>query len=165
MKDLITSVYKSWLVYNQTLLTLKKADIRRVRCANFPETVSEYIVYRDVPNCRRDISTGDLMQEEKRIEVKCVNSSGPISFGPTEKWDILYIVVCWKQQKGKYRLLKIDIPNTDDIWKKINVSKADTFKTQTTGKRRPRLSLSVLLSQVEYTVEKRGSILDTLQND
>lgn len=77
---------------------LKRIDVRRVRRANFPECISEYIVYRHLirtsdenADVRRDVAVGDILVNGNKIEVKCTQR-GLISFGPTETWQELYIL-------------------------------------------------------------------------
>lgn len=121
-------------------------DIRR---PNFPEDISENIVrlsYFKDSKWKSGVS-GDLVCDNfGKIEVKCVNSTGPISFGPTEKWDILCIVDARLFIENIFTIHKINIKN-DDFH--IQVSKKQSYKDQVLQKRRPRICLKNLLVQIK----------------
>jgi hypothetical protein len=123
----------------------------KIRKPNFPEDISENIVKFYIGTCEWNKKAGDLTKNDnKKIEVKCVNSSGPISFGPKEYWDELYIVDAKLFKKDIYTIHKINI-NSKNFNPKI--SKTQTFKNQVFEKRRPRIRLDTLLDQISSTSE------------
>ena len=74
-----------------------------------------------------------------QLEVKAFISDGPSSFGPTEQWDKLYFVDCKKYLDGEFRVWEIDCKNTDEEWRKMSISRRETFGDQADAKRRPRI--------------------------
>lgn len=126
---------------------------RKIRLPNFPSELSENIVriiMQDKCNIDAlwDIKKGDLLYDDKKIEVKAFNSTGPISFGPTEDWWRLYILDCRKYDKDYFTCYEILLSNNDDIWKKIMVNKNQTYADQCAQKRRPRICFKKLISQI-----------------
>jgi hypothetical protein len=82
------------------------------------------------------------------IEVKGFSSNWPISFGPKEKWNRLYIVDCQKTMDKIFKIYEIKISNEDDIWENIKINKKQTFKDQCNEKRRPRICFNLLKKQL-----------------
>ena len=72
----------------------------------------------------RNVAAGDLSifqnGERKRVEVKCVSSRGPISFGSQEHWDVLFILLI--EEKG-VTIYKLSIPDNHVEWKNVKVSR------------------------------------------
>ena len=122
---------------------LKKKNIK-VRKPNFPEVISEYLVQKISGAIKG--KTGDLIHGTKKIEVKCFASKGPISFGPSEKWDSLVLVDATKLPNVK--IINYTISNDDEKWKNIKVSRGQTFEEQCKSKRRPRLTYECLRKQI-----------------
>ena len=92
----ILRIFKLYIVIVEELDSLKIIDRRRVRVINIPECVSEYIAHRSLDRCgittNRHVKFGDLSSEfGDRVEIKCVVRDGPMSFGPKERWESLYI--------------------------------------------------------------------------
>ena len=163
----IVSIYQNYLVLNNHLFQLKRLDTRRVRFINFPECVSEYIVYTRLSQNRqikRSIKVGDLEENIngvfKRIEIKCTTSDGPISFGPNEPWEKLYIL---RIQHNHYALYVVNLAHYSDKWKQIKVSKKETFEDHVRQKRRPRLTFKALRQQVQLQLIEQGNISDILK--
>jgi hypothetical protein len=78
-----------------------------IRKPNFPEHISEniarfvlYNVYGIFPT--RITNSGDLQMLSSIIEVKAFSSEGPISFGPTEKWDFVVLIDGTKFRENHY---------------------------------------------------------------
>jgi hypothetical protein len=131
--------------------------VRNCRRPNFPEVLSEYIICCQLPGCERREFVGDLQQGSSRVEVKAT-VKGPISFGPRESWDVLYVLDC-RNDKEEFWLYRIPLSNIDDQWRQLKVSESDTFEMQATaGKRRPRITLDKLLPQVPHELVTHGSI-------
>ena len=92
-------------------------------------------------------ATGDLQWDDQLCEIKTVTSKGPISFGPTEKWDLLAILDAQQFEQGRYQLYLISRTNQQLGYLKVN--KKQTFADQIRQKRRPRICLSKLLAQID----------------
>jgi hypothetical protein len=144
------------MTYTKEILQLRINDFKnfynsalqhpKIRKPNFPEDISENIVKFYIGNCNWRQEPGDLTTiENKKIEVKCVNSGGPISFGPKEKWDVLYIIDARHFTRDIYTIHKINI-NSENF--NPLISKSQTFKDQVIQKRRPRINLKQLLDQI-----------------
>jgi hypothetical protein len=131
------------------------------RCLNFPENVSEHLVLHLIrscenQDCRKNTKGGDLViiRDNKliKIEVKCFTSTGPSSFGPNESWDELYFLNATDFMNDNYVLYKVELSNTDEVFRNIPVNKTQTFGDQCKEKRRPRISFEHMLDYIaEYT--------------
>lgn len=129
---------------------------------NIKETITEalaqYSMYKAEGIFPIKPITGDLMTPSgKRIEVKGVSSTGPMSFGPTEKWDILLVVDVTQMVRGyenfdimnnllekTFTVYKFDVDNNDIGDLILTKKTGTTFKDQCIAGRRPRFSLSLL---------------------
>jgi hypothetical protein len=136
--------------------TLQNLKIRR---PVFPEIISEYIVLKFLQkyntsqeqHCKNILyikdPSGDLLKIDNtlkiKIEIKCSSSKGPLSFGPTQKFDELYCVDASDFLNDKIIIYKINEPHKI---KELYVNKFETFQQQCEQKRRPRISLQNILS-------------------
>jgi hypothetical protein len=128
---------------------------------NFPEDISENIVAYYIQNIEHNechwehIKSGDLIMGNDKIEVKCINSTGPSSFGPKEEWKILYFIDVRGlfTDENKIKIYKINIPFEDDRFQTIKVNKKDTFKDQALQGRRPRISFKKIQEQIPENVD------------
>ena len=84
----------------------------------------------------------------KRIEIKCFTSTGPPTFGPTEKWDRLYFLDAVDYHDYKFKLYEVPLSNISDEWKSLKVSKSQTFEDQADQGRRPRLVFEEIQTQL-----------------
>lgn len=81
-----------------------------------------------------------------QIEVKAFSSNGPISYGPTEKWNIiLYVDLRSVKKTGILEVYQLNEPNTSVLFQNLPVKKSSdkemgTFREQAEKGRRPRLS-------------------------
>ena len=129
-----------------------------IRKPNFPEDISENIVrLYELQDCSEwKHKSGDLYSKsDGKIEVKCFSSTGPISFGPKETWDLLYIVDATLFYDDKFSIYKINLSNKDDIWRNIRVSLAQSYEDQILQKRRPRITWKKLYAQIYSHCEER----------
>lgn len=157
-ENLILKIYKSYKQnkeiideYNYVATQLKKKKMRR---QNFPEIVSEFIVEKlENFECKKK---GDLWDKNKKIEVKAFSSTGPISFGPSEKWNAIYFVDAINNPKIK--VYKCEISFNSEDWQTIQISKTETFKDQIKQKRRPRICWEKLKKQIKYELCYKGNI-------
>ena len=128
---------------------------RKVRRPNFPEVISEHIVYyylvkNESGEFAWDVDNGDLTRELNgkvyKIEVKCTSSDGPLSFGPTQFWDELFFVDASRFWKGHFSIYKVHCNKTD--FDKLKVNSAQTIAQQSGQMRRPRISFPKLKRQL-----------------
>jgi len=132
----------------------KKLCKKKIRNQNFPSEISENIVkfaflkkYKIIPSW--DTDNGDLSFLNKKIEVKGFMSSGPSSFGSTEKWDILYFVDSTKFIDKKFIIYEIMLSNTNPIWRNIKLNKNETYNDQCKKGIRPRITFKELYEQLK----------------
>lgn len=65
-------------------------------------------------------------------------SKGPLSFGPTEKWDILYFVDGQDIINKKFKVYEVKLSTENEIFRNINISKKETYGNIADSGRRPR---------------------------
>lgn len=142
-KEILTCRLNSYIEYHNSSKLHEK-----IRKPNFPEDISENIVKLYLLNdCEWKQKSGDLYSEiNGKIEVKCFSSRGPISFGPKESWDILFIVDATDFINSKFVIHKINIKSCDFD---IKISKSQTFLDQILEKRRPRICWKKLYPQIK----------------
>lgn len=160
---LTRKILKLFDIYLQEYLFIKqinKSSTKKLRHRNFPEYISEYMVFRHLskrfPEYQfKQSSAYDIVQLPrskneciKKIEVKCCSSNGPLSFGPVQSWDQLYIVDARNLQNDVFKIYKC----TGDMTQ-VKVNKTDTFMDQCNQKRRPRICLNNLLQQESLLCE------------
>jgi hypothetical protein len=130
-----------------------KKIYKKGRRPNFPEFVSEYLT-RKICNATKAVR-GDLQFGKLKIEVKCIASKGPISFGPEENWNVIIFVTVSENIKDLvFYVHKISPENV--LWKQLKVNKTETFAHQCLQKRRPRITFEQLANQLplpEYVIE------------
>lgn len=152
----IKLLYNSY-VSSCNIVNNNKQLFPKIRRPNFPEVVSEHLVLFYLQGINRNNTycwsgMGDLTCNTKnnvssKIEVKCSSSTGPLSFGPTQHWDELYLVDAADFMDDNMKLYQIVCSKED--FGKIKVSKSQTFLDQCNEKRRPRLPLKNILQQLE----------------
>lgn len=101
--------------------------------------------------------TGDLISKKENIqECKCFSSDGPISFGPTENWDVIYFLDAREWLEDKFVLWRVPLSNTAPEWKStvLNKSKNESFETQSAQGRRPRINWDGLYPQISKYATK-----------
>lgn len=157
-EDILREQYELYNEYCGKINMLNKVMKKRslssnsIRRDNFPSAVSENIAKfaiirkygkKHLPTWQCD---GDLESlEHGRLEVKGFSSTGPISFGPTEKWDIIYFVDCRSQEFIVYELR---LPNTDSVWRRLRLSACQTFDDQCVQGKRPRHAFDGIKKQL-----------------
>ena len=131
---------------------------RQIRRQNFLPEISENIAkfaifkkYNKMPNW--NTKNGDLSLGDKQLEVKAYSSGGPISFGPKERWEKLYIVDALDHQNKNFRVYEINLSNDDPEWENIQVKKNQTYQEQCDAKRRPRITMDALEPQIGQHLE------------
>lgn len=84
----------------------------------------------------------------KKLEFKCFTSTGPPTFGPTEKWDRIYFLDAIEYHDYKFKLYEVPLSNDSDEWKSLKVNKSQTFEDQAVQGRRPRLVFEDIQTQL-----------------
>ena len=154
--------------YNLIININNKLSKKKIRNQNFPSEISENIVkfafykkYKIMPSW--DSNDGDLILRNKKLEVKGFMSSGPSSFGPTEKWDFIYFVDCTKFMNNFFKVYEIKLSNNNILWKNIKINKDENYEDQSLQGRRPRISFNLLYEQLkEYCKIIFEGVIDDL---
>jgi hypothetical protein len=135
--------------WNNLLTNTKK----KIRNTNFPSEISENIVkfvffhkYKVMPTW--DTDTGDLQCGGMLIEVKAFSSTGPTSFGPTEKWDIVYFLDATQFNDSVFKVYECKLKNTSHIWQQLKVNKGETYGEHAKQGRRPRRRFTDIRQQL-----------------
>lgn len=84
----------------------------------------------------------------KKIEIKCFTSVGPVSFGPTEKWDILYFLDAKDYARHMFTLYEVSHSNDSETWKGIHINATQKMSDQNNQKRRPRIEFDKIKNQL-----------------
>ena len=124
--------YISDLKFNYEINSLLSKKKRRNE--NFPSDISENIAKLVIFNkygimpCW-DTKGGDIIIKKtdifKQIEVKGFMSTGPTSFGPTEKWDWIYFVDGIDIRNKNFKVYEIKFSNKSEIFRDIRISGQD----------------------------------------
>lgn len=123
------------------------------RNSGIPEDISENIIkfiirkYENDKTCKWN-RVKDLLSIKGILECKCFTSEGPISFSPTSEWDSIYFLDGRNWCNKIFKLYKFPYKTTSEQWKKIKVSKKDTFEKQSKQCRRPRIGWTNLYEQI-----------------
>ena len=134
---------------------------RRIRISNFPSHISENIAkfayhrrHGVMPTW--DTTVGDLqvINDENIIQLEVkgsidLSNGGPSSYGPTESWDLLYFVDGADTLNYNYKVYEVRLSNTDDRWRNIRVSETQTYQEQVNQGRRPRITFTRLIEQLD----------------
>lgn len=155
--DLI-KIYKIEYNHNQLIMQFNKETNCKMRQNGLCEIISENAIKFFIKNHLNEecynASTGDLCikKNEKitKVECKCFTSDGPISFGPQESWDKLFFLDARKWLNNQFKIIEINISNSNKKWTEIvfNKVKNETFKTQIDAGRRPRMNWNQLSSLI-----------------
>ena len=137
--------YLSDLKFNDEI-NLHMSQKKR-RNENFPSDISENIaklaIFKkyDIMPCW-DTTIGDIIINKpgifKQIEVKGFMSPGPSSFGPKERWDLLYFVDGQDIKNKNFKVYEVKLSNKNEIFRNINISKKETYGNIADSGRRPR---------------------------
>lgn len=153
---------------------------KKIRMSNFPSHISENIVkfafykkYKVMPSW--DTKSGDLIVDNpycKKIQIEVKGflrkDSGPISFGPKEKWNRIYFVDASKMLNNIFKVYEFKLSDTNIQWQNLMVNSKETYKDHCEQKRRPRILFKKLCKQLEnnYSIIFNGNIsgLDVIHN-
>jgi hypothetical protein len=146
-KEILLSRLESYKAFHSSSILHKK-----IRRPNFPEDISENIVknFLDFETTWKK-ETGDLYSEKiGKIEIKCFSSDGPISFGPKEEWEILYVLDAKNFKNNIFKIHQVDLSSKQ--FRNIQVSKSQTFGDQILQSRRPRICWQSLYAKIKNHV-------------
>lgn len=144
-------------IYNEKVIKYReinnKLEKRKIRYENFPSEISEniakYALYKYYKIFGSwEVTCGDLIFMNKKIEVKGFTSKGPCSFGPTKTFDILCFVDATKHLENYFKVYLFDISSNNIKWKNMKVSKTETILEQSSNKRRPRITFDKIKEQL-----------------
>ena len=150
-----------------------KVTGKKLRTPNFPSEISEnmlrfVLINKERQECVWNISKGDLLSGEgvadKITESKAFASEGPISFGPTETWQMLYLIDAIEFRNDMFKVYRVDLPY-EDFANAVIVNKNQTFKDQCLQKRRPRVGFGLLQQQLGGAIVEifSGSVYEMLE--
>lgn len=161
-KELLDIYNKKSILYKEINSKLVK---RQIRNENFPSEISEnitkYALYKYYKIFGTwEVSSGDLVFLNKRVEVKGFMSTGPSSFGPNETWDILCFVDASEHLNNFFTVYLFNISSSDDKWRNMKVNKKETIKMQSSNKRRPRITFDKIKEHLinDYKIIFQGTI-------
>ena len=158
-EDILKSQFNNWLTWMRTQIDLKELGLITRVGAGMPEHISENMIKFILQNKCDDASctwrcSGDLIsKKEGKQECKCFISDGPLSFGPTCKWNYIYFLDARQYLANKFTLYKIKLSNTSDQWKSIKVKKNQSYEDQCKQGRRPRIGWKSLNPQIKDFTE------------
>lgn len=166
-KDILVQRFN---LYKQTYLSVnnyKQIGIP-IRQQNPPEDITENIAkfivrrYDNDPYCvwsKTLGKKGDLYSPKYHIdyqpEVKAFTSNGPLQFGPSKKFGLLYFLdlrqIC---DKNQIIMWKANINSNSHEFKNIIISKTQTHQDQCNQGRRPHISWNKLYPQIQSHCSK-----------
>jgi hypothetical protein len=107
---------------------------------------------RDIKILYTNYLTTCVILNKYKSRNKMQLSNGPLSFGPSQHWDELFLIDASNFMNNQMKVYKITCPK--DQFQNIKVNKNQTFLNQCNEKRRPRLSLKDILTQLNNKYEK-----------
>lgn len=158
-ENILKSQFNNWLTWMRTQIELKELGLITRVGAGMPEHISENMIKFILQNKCDDASctwrcAGDLIsKKEGKQECKCFISDGPLSFGPTCKWNYIYFLDARQYLANKFTLYKIKLKNTSNDWKSIKVKKSQSYEDQCKQGRRPRIGWKSLYQQIKDFTE------------
>lgn len=139
--------------YSKKIEEISSELLESIRKPNFPEHISEniarfvlYNIYGIFPT--RITGFGDLQLLNSIIEVKTFSSEGPISFGPTEKWDFLFLIDATRFMEDYYIVYLCEYSNKSEEFSNLQFNSKQKFSDICSLGKRPRISPKTLISQL-----------------
>jgi hypothetical protein len=159
-KKALIELFEIQLEHVKKLKNIEKKYNIKVRKPNFPEYISENII-KNVIISKENITdvtgkcSGDLLSKSMgRIECKAFSSKGPMSFGPTEKWSILYILDAINWIDDKLIVYRINLSNDSNTWQNLKMNQKETFYDHCKAKRRPRINFDSIKKQLGNNIKE-----------
>jgi len=156
--SLIQKLLNEYILYYRTVCELNTSLLhKKIRHVNFPSEISENIVkfvfykkYNIMPTW--DTCVGDLQfgigDSIISLEIKAFSSKGPTSFGPHERWDILYFLDATLFTELRFNVYECRLSNTHPKWRQLKVNQRETYEDHCRQQRRPRLCFSEIQKQL-----------------
>lgn len=157
MVGVIASIEK--MLYQHDKITdtvqeiIERTHDHKFRKHNFPEKASEHILrlilWRKTGIKPEQALSGDVSHNGKLIEVKSFTSTGPSSFGPKEKWDVIYFMDMTNLPTTQMMTVyEVNLPMTSNNWQNLKVNKKETIGKQQGAGRRPRITFCHIKKQL-----------------
>jgi hypothetical protein len=153
-KEALLEYYKATCSYIKDIENICEKYNCKIRSIGFSGELSENLIkYALIEQCSLDCINsqigGDLLTKKNdkwvKIECKCFTSIGPMSFGPTENWEILIILDAILYKENKFTIYKINLSNTSEEWQNLKITQNKTFKEAIKNKNnRPHFSFDIL---------------------
>jgi hypothetical protein len=159
----MNNLLNSYICYCKNIDDINKKlnkNSKKIRRPNFPCELSEnmvkfYLSSKNIKSIWKNDISGDLTTSTGvRIEVKCFSSSGPISFGPNENFDMLYIVDATKYLHKTFEIYEINLSNKNNAFANIKINKNETYKDFCLIGKRPRLTFDKIHNQLKPYIKK-----------
>ena len=134
---------------------------KKIRISNFPSHISENIAkfayhkkYGTMPTWDTNVGDLQLKTDDSILQIEVKGSidlfnGGPSSYGPKEKWDLIYFVDGIDTLTYNYKVYEVRLSNINDKWKNIKVSDSQTYQQQSNQGRRPRITFTRLIEQLD----------------
>jgi hypothetical protein len=121
--------------------------------AELSENIIKYAIRsRGDATCTWACEVGDLYSDVEKVqECKSFTSTGPTSFGPHQKWDVIYFLDARGALEDKLVIWRIGLPSVHEFWTTLPVNKTQTKADQAGEDRRPRQQWSVIQERVTAT--------------
>lgn len=166
--DVLVRLFNNYLEHRSIISELKTSKFKHtVRYPNFPELISETlcmnILNTIIGGVTNKTISGDLCYGDKKIEVKALSSDGPMSFGPNEKWDELYVMDV--REIRSFVLYQCPFSSSSTEFGNVLVNKRETYKDHCSQGRRPRITFNCLYPQIKMTKVAEGLVIDALNTD
>lgn len=148
--DALRRRYHSWKRCEEENIAMDREFGYKTRRNGLQEHVSENIIKFILRNhlainATWECTVGDLFSNDEGItECKSFTSDGPTSFGPKQKWDVIYFLDARRWLEDEFILYKVALSSTDPIWINMPVSKTQTKADQADENRRPRANWKLL---------------------
>ena len=172
-EDILKARFTQHKTYVEETIKIRDSIGLSIRLPVIPEDITENMVKHILHNLSGEFQdktsmwtksfkskqkiTGDLISKKENIqECKCFSSDGPISFGPTEKWDVIYFLDAREWLNDNFVLWRVPLSNSAPEWKStiLNKSKNESFETQSAQGRRPRINWDGLYPQISKHTTK-----------
>jgi hypothetical protein len=151
----VKDYYNAEISHARRIRELNEKHGYKTRWDGLPEHVSENIIKFFIqrklkdPSCTWLCKKGDLTSTLLgAIECKSFTSDGPTSFGPKQKWDIIFFLDAREWLNDRLVIWQINLQSTDEVWKSIKVNKKQSKADQSDESRRPRINWEGLKPQL-----------------
>jgi len=173
----LIALYTSYCNYYRCIMETYNGKPRRIRAPSFPHDIAcnlvrKYIdTYED--NCHaawmdptRDGNIAkDTPEGIRKVTVKCFTSDAPISFGPNETFEELYLVDARDFSIADCVRIYYYAHNSHDCaFRDVRVSMYETIEDVCIARRRPRVKFSKLYEQLSgLCLVYSGSLVTLLE--